>query len=148
MVCIWEGYINKVWDSIQFCRILQNTFSWAENILRPKVSYYIDQWKSRRSSPEEEKSEKSEKLGATCDPVAAPETPIEERKLSELSLRDLIQHLERLGLALAQCPQCTEHTSISQPSRYVIYYISKLIHIKPDVVSRYRTHICSSQSKY
>ncbi|KAF8849678.1 hypothetical protein BDZ45DRAFT_809789 [Acephala macrosclerotiorum] len=50
MKCIWEGSLCKIWDAIQFCRIIDNISSWAQFILRPKVSQYIDQWRARHLS--------------------------------------------------------------------------------------------------
>ncbi|CZR66095.1 uncharacterized protein PAC_15996 [Phialocephala subalpina] len=48
--CIWEGSLCKIWDAIQFCRIIDNISSWAQFILRPKISQYIDQWRARHLS--------------------------------------------------------------------------------------------------
>jgi hypothetical protein len=47
MMGIWNGCISKIWDAIQFCRILDNLFFWSQHILRPQVSHYIDQWRLR-----------------------------------------------------------------------------------------------------
>jgi hypothetical protein len=47
MVHIWEGCISKIWDAIQFCRILDNVLFWTLNCLRPKVTHYLDQWRLR-----------------------------------------------------------------------------------------------------
>ncbi|KAE8447972.1 hypothetical protein EG329_009895 [Mollisiaceae sp. DMI_Dod_QoI] len=41
---IWNGNVSELWDAIQFCRIIENLLFWAQNILRPKVSHYIEQW--------------------------------------------------------------------------------------------------------
>lgn len=177
MICIWEGYIGRVWDSNKFCRIIDNTFAWAEKILRPNVSHYIDQWRFRKfcrieelrfqvthdpylcslvhkieqslnslhfrgsshlldaaelivsirdaveslspgskNAPDEMESDKSEELVPTCDPVLPVETPIEERKLSEVSLRDLTAHLQQLGIAPVQPPnRVQEAPSLAKP---------------------------------
>jgi len=50
MVSIWNGCISKIWDAIQFCRIIDNLFFWSQHILRPKVLHYIDQWRLRYST--------------------------------------------------------------------------------------------------
>ena len=49
MICIWKGYLCNFWDAVQFCRIIDNAFSWAEYILRPMISQYIDQWRAQNS---------------------------------------------------------------------------------------------------
>jgi hypothetical protein len=47
MISIWEGKINKIWDAIQFCRIIDNLFFWAHNCLKPKITQYLSQWRLR-----------------------------------------------------------------------------------------------------
>jgi hypothetical protein len=47
MISIWEGEITKIWDAIQFCRIIDNLFFWAQHCLKPKVTQYLSQWRLR-----------------------------------------------------------------------------------------------------
>ena len=47
MISIWEGTITKIWDAIQFCRIIDNLFFWAQHCLKPKVTQYLSQWRLR-----------------------------------------------------------------------------------------------------
>lgn len=47
MISIWEGTITKIWDAIQFCRIIDNLFFWAQHCLKPKVTHYLSQWRLR-----------------------------------------------------------------------------------------------------
>lgn len=47
IIGIWEGTITKIWDAIQFCRIIDNLFFWAQNCLKPKVTQYLSQWRLR-----------------------------------------------------------------------------------------------------
>jgi hypothetical protein len=47
MISIWEGNITKLWDAIQFCRIIDNMIFWAQNCLKPMVTKYLDQWRLR-----------------------------------------------------------------------------------------------------
>ena len=47
MISIWEGKITKIWDAIQFCRIIDNLFFWAQHCLKPKVTQYLSQWRLR-----------------------------------------------------------------------------------------------------
>jgi hypothetical protein len=47
MISIWEGTITKIWDAIQFCRIIDNPFFWAQHCLKPKVPQYLSQWRLR-----------------------------------------------------------------------------------------------------
>lgn len=50
LVHIWHGNVNQFWDAIQYCRILDNMFFWSQHILRPRISFYINQWRSRYCS--------------------------------------------------------------------------------------------------
>ena len=47
MISIWEGTITKIWDAIQFCRIIDNLSFWALHCLKPKVTQYLSQWRLR-----------------------------------------------------------------------------------------------------
>jgi hypothetical protein len=47
MISIWEGCITNIWDAIQFCRIIDNLFFWAQHCLKPLVTKYLDQWRLR-----------------------------------------------------------------------------------------------------
>jgi hypothetical protein len=47
MISIWEGTITKIWDAIQFCRIIDNLFFWAQHRLKPKVTQHLSQWRLR-----------------------------------------------------------------------------------------------------
>lgn len=47
MISIWEGTITRIWDAIQFCRIIDNLFFWACHCLKPKVTQYLSQWRLR-----------------------------------------------------------------------------------------------------
>ncbi|RDL30186.1 uncharacterized protein BP5553_10464 [Venustampulla echinocandica] len=47
IISIWEGTITKIWDAIQFCRIADNLFFWAQHCLKPKVTQYLSQWRLR-----------------------------------------------------------------------------------------------------
>ncbi|KAE9382048.1 hypothetical protein N431DRAFT_16769 [Stipitochalara longipes BDJ] len=47
MINIWEGNITKIWDSIQFSRIIDNLLFWAQRCLKPMVTKYLDQWRLR-----------------------------------------------------------------------------------------------------
>ena len=47
IISIWEGTITKIWDAIQFCRIIDNLFFWAQHCLKPKVTQYLSQWRLR-----------------------------------------------------------------------------------------------------
>jgi hypothetical protein len=47
MVSIWDGKITKIWDAIQFCRIIDNLFFWAQHCLKPRVTQYLSQWRLR-----------------------------------------------------------------------------------------------------
>jgi len=47
MIRIWEGNITKIWDAVQFCRIIDNLFFWAQHCLKPMVTQYLNQWRCR-----------------------------------------------------------------------------------------------------
>jgi len=47
MISIWKGNITKIWDAIQFCRIVDNLFFWAQHCLKPMVTHYLGQWRER-----------------------------------------------------------------------------------------------------
>jgi hypothetical protein len=47
MISIWEGNIAKIWDAVQFCRIVDNLFFWAQHCLKPMVTQYLNQWRCR-----------------------------------------------------------------------------------------------------
>lgn len=47
MIPIWEGNVTKIWDAVQFCRIIDNMFFWAQHCLKPKVAQYLSQWRLR-----------------------------------------------------------------------------------------------------
>ncbi|KAH7314340.1 hypothetical protein BKA65DRAFT_571639 [Rhexocercosporidium sp. MPI-PUGE-AT-0058] len=47
MISIWEGTVTRIWDAIQFCRIMDNLFFWAWHCLMPKVTQYLSQWRLR-----------------------------------------------------------------------------------------------------
>ena len=47
LISIWEGTITRIWDAIQFCRIIDNLSFWAWNYLKPKVTQYLSQWRLR-----------------------------------------------------------------------------------------------------
>ncbi|KAH7323113.1 hypothetical protein B0I35DRAFT_477001 [Stachybotrys elegans] len=47
MDCIWVGNITTMVAMIQFHAILENLHTWAMRVLRPWISFYIDQWKHR-----------------------------------------------------------------------------------------------------
>jgi hypothetical protein len=47
MTSIWKGNITKIWDAIQFCRIVDNLFFWAQHCLKPMVTQYLSQWRQR-----------------------------------------------------------------------------------------------------
>jgi len=49
IISIWEGTVTKIWDAIQFCRVIDNLFFWAQHCLKPKVTQYLSQWKLRYS---------------------------------------------------------------------------------------------------
>lgn len=36
-----------MWDAIQFCRIVDNLFFWAQHCLKPMVTQYLSQWRQR-----------------------------------------------------------------------------------------------------
>lgn len=50
MIRIWEGNVSKVWDALQFSRIIDNLLFWAQNCLKPMVTKYLDQWRTRYHS--------------------------------------------------------------------------------------------------
>jgi hypothetical protein len=47
MISIWKGNITKIWDAIQFCRIVDNLFFWAQHCLKPMVTQYLGQWREK-----------------------------------------------------------------------------------------------------
>ena len=47
MIPLWKGNIAKLWDAVQFCRIIDNMFFWAQHCIKPKVTKYLDQWRLR-----------------------------------------------------------------------------------------------------
>jgi hypothetical protein len=47
MIRIWEGNITKIWDAVQFCRLIDNLFFWARHCLKPKITQYLSQWRLR-----------------------------------------------------------------------------------------------------
>jgi hypothetical protein len=47
MVCIEEQSIVTLWGALRLCQIVNDMSFWATRILKPKISMYIDQWRSR-----------------------------------------------------------------------------------------------------
>ena len=47
MICIEEQSIATFWGALRLCQIVNDMSFWADRILKPKVSMYIDQWRSR-----------------------------------------------------------------------------------------------------
>ena len=47
MICIEEQSIVTLWGSLRLCQIVNDMSFWATRILKPKISMYIDQWRSR-----------------------------------------------------------------------------------------------------
>jgi hypothetical protein len=109
MISIWEGCIDKIWDAIQFCRILDNLFFWSIQCLKPKVTHYLDQWRLRYC-PEipnlYSRLEKDVKTAETVhqiqDRLASLEIPPNNNLLELIQQTVVIQEVLRANLKKAK----------------------------------------------
>jgi hypothetical protein len=69
MIRIWEGDVTKIWGAIQFCRIIDNLFFWAQQCLKPKVTQYLSQWILRYCPDSPNVNSRLEKDVTTADMV-------------------------------------------------------------------------------
>lgn len=113
MLSIWDGCISKIWDSIQFCRIMDNLFFWSQHILRPKVTHYIDQWRLRYYPEVHSHHSQLEKDTKTADLVHRIQDRLSSLGISPNSdLPELIQQAVILHEVVRSNPRKPEPASM------------------------------------
>lgn len=91
MVCIEDGTICEFWGALRLCQIVDDMSYWATRILKPQISMYIDQWRSRRMAGLRSKPSGDESVSSLGENVEQ-----EEREFSLPTASDLAE-IDRLA---------------------------------------------------
>ncbi|RFU34232.1 hypothetical protein B7463_g2187, partial [Scytalidium lignicola] len=118
MLEIWKGNITKIWDALQFCRIIQNMLAWSLNILKPKVSHYVDQWRLHCFSEVHNQSYPLEKDHEMAELISRVQERLHTLNISPIAdLPNLVQQAVILQEVMKSITPVTTNPSIKSQEK-------------------------------